>query len=1437
MKRNCRVFQTLGWMFLSALVIICANVFETKVAKSANSIFTSRDGLWQCEYVKESSGETVVSIDGYNGTARDLVIPEEIDGYVVRYIGRTSGWNSAASNRFDSITIADSVTGLLNVPFFTSSNNLEFLYLGKNYGTYSPYGRDINMIKAEDAYNIQTKEYRVSPENKVLAAVDGVLYSKDMTELKIYPALKEDTTFTVPDGVTSIDSYAMNNLKYLENLVLLDGLKEIGTYCCKGSSIRSISLPESLTSLNHGIFYKSKLESIVLPKTITTIGGYVFTGTPLREVVIPDTIASLGAGDFMDCDKLKSIVIGSGLESIGGNCFYGLTALETFEISEKNLNFKSEEGMLLTKDGSTLIQYAAAGNTKFILPKGVTVIGPNACYGMPFNEIIIPDTVVSIGDKAFENCTKAETAYVPSSVTAFGNSVFSGCTSLKTVTIDAPIEKFGGFGGCNALTEIILPETITSVSDSAFFGKSLRSVYLKSPKAPSISYSIYIQGQDAETELIKKSNNVRIFVPEDVQGYNVLPWSRMHVVYGDTVAAERLALNPSSVLLNVGETVSIQTIVSPEDAMIQDAVWETSNAGIASVNKDGQVKALSAGTAKIKVTAGGLSAECIVMVRGDQAAQDFRVKASGGTASNNYNAQNYTKWSKPMNSYLFVDGEGYLIRVEFVNGKLIYETYGMDGVLKASGSVTDELPLAGGFYTSGTYRFVVYGQSNSAGSDSTEVMRIVKYDHDWNRISSCSLYGENTKVPFDAGNLRFAEYEDTLYIRTSHIMYNGHQSNLQVAVDMSAMKITDTLSFVANIDYGGYVSHSFNQFIQMDGEDLITLDHGDSYPRAAVLIKYPDIKKTTFGRSSVEYFNALKFPGLAGNNNTEASLGGLEVSEHYYIFAGNYANGSSSSVRNIFVNITDKDFLRNPKTRMVYLTDFGADSGVTVSTPHLAKINEKTFLVLWNETDASGTTVHSQMIDEDGNRVTEEQSFHGSLSDCHPIVQNGQVVWYYTGTKKGDTTPIFCRISVDGRETLDNLLDGGDGQTEDTSGEKKKISDNNVSLSQTSYIYDGKAKKPTITVKDGNKTLVKDTDYTITYGNNVNAGTAKVTVTGKGDYTGTVTKEFTITKADTPEQEGKKLSECTITITQTSYIYDGKAKKPTVTVKDGNKTLVKDTDYTITYSNNINPGTAKITVTGKVAKKFTITEADMPKQEEKELSECIITLSQTSYTYDGTAKKPVVTVEDENIILEAGTDYAVTYSNNINAGIATVTVTGKGDYEATVTKSFTIIIKEETAYKVDSFQYKATGASTVSIIGVTDNKVTKVIVPKTVKIGGKTFKVTAISSSAFKNNKKIKSIEIGNNVSSIGTSAFENCTQLLKVTVGSGVTKISASAFKNCKKLGSIKIKSVKLVSVGKNALKGIKSAARIKVPAKKVKLYKKKLKDKGQGSKVKIVK
>jgi hypothetical protein len=139
------------------------------------------------------------------------------------------------------------------------------------------------------------------------------------------------------------------------------------------------------------------------------------------------------------------------------------------------------------------------------------------------------------------------------------------------------------------------------------------------------------------------------------------------------------------------------------------------------------------------------------------------------------------------------------------------------------------------------------------------------------------------------------------------------------------------------------------------------------------------------------------------------------------------------------------------------------------------------------------------------------------------------------------------------------------------------ISASTVTPSQTSYVYDGTAKTPAVTVTLDGKTLTQGTDYTVAYSNKVNVGTATVTVTGKGNYTGTATAQFTITK---PEAVITDIAGASIALAKTSYAYDGKAKTPAVTVTLNGKTLTQGTDYTALYASNKTIGKANVTITG-----------------------------------------------------------------------------------------------------------------------------------------------------------------------------------------------------------------------------------------------------------------
>ena len=183
----------------------------------------------------------------------------------------------------------------------------------------------------------------------------------------------------------------------------------------------------------------------------------------------------------------------------------------------------------------------------------------------------------------------------------------------------------------------------------------------------------------------------------------------------------------------------------------------------------------------------------------------------------------------------------------------------------------------------------------------------------------------------------------------------------------------------------------------------------------------------------------------------------------------------------------------------------------------------------------------------------------------------------------------------------------------------------------------------------------------MTYTSNINAGTAKVTVTGRGTYEGTVSKNFKINP--------KPISDAKLIITPDLFSYDGNEKTPSVTVKDGNITL-SENDFGVAYTSNRNAGTGTVIVTGKG--NYIGTVKGTFRIEPISIEGAKLTISQTVFKYDGTKKTPSVTVTDGNNVLSASV-YSVAYTSNTDIGTATVTVTGKGNYTGILTKEFKII--------------------------------------------------------------------------------------------------------------------------------------------------------------------
>ena len=214
-----------------------------------------------------------------------------------------------------------------------------------------------------------------------------------------------------------------------------------------------------------------------------------------------------------------------------------------------------------------------------------------------------------------------------------------------------------------------------------------------------------------------------------------------------------------------------------------------------------------------------------------------------------------------------------------------------------------------------------------------------------------------------------------------------------------------------------------------------------------------------------------------------------------------------------------------------------------------------------------------------------------------------------------------------------------------------------------SQSYTGSELKPDAKVTLNGKTLKAGKDYTASYSDNVKIGTATVTIKGKGNYSGTATGKFEIRKEvlDISKASVNKIDDVTFT---------GEPIEPALKVSYKDKALKQGTDYEVSYSDNVNAGKAAFTLygkgdyTGMLSGNFKIAPAN--------ISDATVELDSSSYTYDGTAHEPKATVTLNGKSLSSETEYELTYADNTNAGNATATVTGKGNYSGRVTATYSI---------------------------------------------------------------------------------------------------------------------------------------------------------------------
>ena len=429
------------------------------------------------------------------------------------------------ANKADATyTVPDTVKTIAGYAFGRASKDyplkLTTLKLSKNVTTINEYAFYYNSKMAT-----------------LTIPADSMLTTIEANAFNYSKALK---SITIPASVTEIGTKAFTYCTALASVTFADGSAPLtmGESVFERAGLTSITLPARVKTLGKRAFYYCQtLKTAAFDKTnLTEIPVSMFENCKLlSSVSAPKGITAIGTDAFYNCAALKSMTVPASVTSLGNRVFSGCSGLET-------LTFETnEDGSSALNEIGTSVFTRCAALTSVILPDSVkqiptsmfdsctklasvtyaddiTSIASNAFKGTAITSITIPDTVKEIGASAFNSCTKLEEIVLneySEALTTIGVSAFNGCSALKSLTLPASVQTIGAdaFKGCTSLTldlnpdcsdyvyksgiltdadltsilyidisktygDFVVPESLTSITDSAFEGTHFDKVTL-----------------------------------------------------------------------------------------------------------------------------------------------------------------------------------------------------------------------------------------------------------------------------------------------------------------------------------------------------------------------------------------------------------------------------------------------------------------------------------------------------------------------------------------------------------------------------------------------------------------------------------------------------------------------------------------------------------------------------------------------------------------------------------------------------------------------------------------------------------------------------------------------------------------------------------------------------------------------------------------------
>ena len=501
-------------------------------------------------------------------------------------------------------------------------------------------------------------------------------------------------TISVESDKTEFGKNPFSGCEELENIVApMAVINKVDKNVLR-NYLRSVTLTTNASVDNYAFSECKKLTEINIPSGVSTIGSYAFSGCErLQTINLLGELETIGYRAFADCTALTRIDLPNGLKAVGDEAFSGCTGLNEITIPGSVERFgvgalqntqiyndakNWENGVLYS--GDVLIEASGSVDSAYVINDGTRLIANRAfTNNESLESVTMPDSVADIGYGAFYNCINLKHAIMSGDVKEIGYETFSGCINLEEVNIPEGVKYIGpyAFSGCSGLSRASIPDTVANIGEYAFSESGLETIRIPGSIA-SIGNSAFSGCQGLKKAFMCEGITIignfaffnctelnEISFPESLvkiqnRGFDncvnlgsikyygsKTEWEDIVVRYGNEVLSSAeftylteipvtgIALDKSTLTLDVGSTAVLTAAIKPDNAADKSVTWSSSDESVASVD-NGVVTAVSAGSAVITAESadGSVTAECAVTVNRviDADTPVIKAKSARGTA-------------------------------------------------------------------------------------------------------------------------------------------------------------------------------------------------------------------------------------------------------------------------------------------------------------------------------------------------------------------------------------------------------------------------------------------------------------------------------------------------------------------------------------------------------------------------------------------------------------------------------------------------------------------------------------------------------------------------------------------------------------------------------------------------------------------------------------